>query len=112
MLDLDSKRKDADKRFIKINGIEINITLIPALTSIMYDQIAESFQDLNSDKKAMDLFDKSAEAIMITITANGNEGITKEWLMSNCSFSELQQILIAIHADIKKKGKEAEKVGE
>lgn len=105
ILDLDISQ--GEKRFIKIAGEKIYISKVPAMTTMLYDQIVTEGREIKTQEDAAKVMDKAARAVLITINYNREKKYTKEWLFERCEYAELTRIIAAMHEPLKKNIPEA-----
>lgn len=102
MLDLDNHTNE--RRYIKIAGEKIDITKVPAMSTMLHDQVIRESQEMKTSEESQQVMEKSIKAILVTVNANNNdEKINREWLLEHCEYMDLVKILIALHGHIKKK---------
>jgi hypothetical protein len=101
ILDLDSFQKE--KRYILIAREKIFIKKVPAMSTILYEQVIKEGAEMETLEDSKAIMEKAKRAVLIAINYGSEKEYTEEWLYERCEYSDLTKILGAIHAPLKKK---------
>lgn len=100
ILDLDSN--SGEKKYIMIDGEKIYYKKVPAMTTMLYDQVVNDGRNMQTVEDSFDIMKKLARAVLITLNYGRQEKLTEDWLLERCEHAELNRIIAALHEPLKK----------
>ena len=100
ILDLDKLLED--KRLIKLEGKEIDVSKIPSKITL---EIANKFDDI--DKNDPESMDVVMDLVLDIINSQNKEEITKDWLLENTDINQLIALLEFVMEPLEDKVDEA-----
>lgn len=95
ILDLDKLVED--KRTVKLEGKEIDVTKIPSKVTLT---VADTWEEIDEDDP--ESFDKIIDIVMMIIDAQ-NDDITRDWLIENSSLRQLIALIEYVLEPIQEK---------
>jgi hypothetical protein len=108
ILDLDSC--NGEKRYVKIDGEKIYIKKVPAMTTMLYDQVVQEGAKIESVEDSQNVMKKLARAVLIAINCGKEKKYDEEWLLERCEYKDLSAIIAALHEPLKKNMPESQAV--